>query len=300
MNNKFNSNFISNVTDAFGEKGKKWLAKLPNIIQNLAEMWQLEEIKPVDNLSWNYVATAICGNEEVVLKISFQQDLIYDEMRCLKLWNGNGAIKLLYYNSQYNTMLLQKAIPGTSLKYTDLSFEEKAIIHANIAFRLKQNKAIKEKFTHVSKWLEAIDRLKDSGVKPEIIKLAKEIRSQIMNIKLEEYLCHSDLHLDNILQHDENWFAIDPKGIIGPKEFEIAAFDIIEKNEMGDDNLQEKILQRVTILAALSEVKVQHLVNWYFLRCMMSVQWFIEDRGDPDFSIKLSEKFYQIIRNNNL
>lgn len=43
------------------------------------------------------------------------------------------------------------------------------------------------------------------------------------NVK-ETFLLHGDLYPDNILSSQRGWLVIDPKGVIGEREFELAAF----------------------------------------------------------------------------
>lgn len=40
-----------------------------------------------------------------------------------------------------------------------------------------------------------------------------------------EYFCHGDLHLDNVIYQGKRCLAIGPKGIMGEMAFEAAAFD---------------------------------------------------------------------------
>lgn len=37
-------------------------------------------------------------------------------------------------------------------------------------------------------------------------------------------MLHSDLHHENILSSERGWLAIDPKGVLGKREFEVTAF----------------------------------------------------------------------------
>ena len=70
-----------NNINLFGERGKKWVVDLPQIVETLAERWQLTEIVPVGNMSWNYVAKASSKpHSSVCLKISIDENLIADEM----------------------------------------------------------------------------------------------------------------------------------------------------------------------------------------------------------------------------
>lgn len=290
---QLNSNFTSNIINAFGAKGKKWLEELPDVISNLAEIWALTNICPVDNLSWNYVAIAVCNNQEVALKISYEKEVIFDEMSCLKYWDALGSIKLLDFKEAYNAMLLEKANPGISLKYSDMPFEAKVQVYVNSVRALERDHLPDTKFTHVAKILRTIDRIRDNRLPLAIISKAKQIQQDLLDSSDQEYLCHGDLHMDNILQHNQSWLVIDPKAIIAPEGFELAACDIIDKNEkIKDQDRQAIILDRIRMIAGLAEVEFEYLVKWVFCRCIISAQWFIEDGGDPDFMIKLTKDLY--------
>jgi streptomycin 6-kinase len=51
------SKFKQHIINLYGSKGKKWLLDLPNITSLIAKKWHLTDLKPVANLSINYVAS---------------------------------------------------------------------------------------------------------------------------------------------------------------------------------------------------------------------------------------------------
>ena len=53
------SKFEQNIINIYGDKGKQWLLDLPNIVNKIAKKWNLTDLKPVDNLSINYVASGL-------------------------------------------------------------------------------------------------------------------------------------------------------------------------------------------------------------------------------------------------
>ncbi|MDI9819702.1 MULTISPECIES: hypothetical protein [unclassified Legionella] len=106
-----------NIANLYGSKGTDWIANLPAIVTALTNDWSLSEITPVSNMTFNYVAKAILNTKEpVVLKISYDGQSIIHEKRALTSLGFQGSIKLIDYNSKYNALLLQQAIPGITLK----------------------------------------------------------------------------------------------------------------------------------------------------------------------------------------
>ena len=53
------SEFISIVTNTFGEDGKRLIENLPALIEEASSRWGLTNVQPVDNLSYNFVAFAL-------------------------------------------------------------------------------------------------------------------------------------------------------------------------------------------------------------------------------------------------
>ena len=94
---------IKNVTNTWGDKGKDWLNQLSSIIEPLSNHWSLTDIKPVNNMSYNYVALATQNNSTpVVLKICCDEQLIANEYKALKHFDGRGSIRVLDMNKKYN------------------------------------------------------------------------------------------------------------------------------------------------------------------------------------------------------
>lgn len=291
--------FEKTVTNTWGEIGKKWLKRLPSIITKLADHWSLQDIKPVKNMSYNYVALAMQHkNQPVALKISCDSKLIFDEYRALKHFNGCGAIRIINIDKKNNALLLEQAIPGLTLKENPPTDIKTAYsIYQQIIKKLSSQPHPKDHYIHAEKWCDAIDRIQDPRINQKLIDKAKELKSFLLSSSKKEYLCHGDLHFDNITQHNDAWLAIDPKGIIGETAFEAAAFDLIEENEWEDSHtIQEKITTRIGQFASALNIDKNRLLSWYFVRAVISAQWFIEDNGNPDNALRLAAKIYPLLK----
>ncbi len=289
---------IKNVTNTWGDKGKAWLNQLPILIEFLSKHWSLTDIQPVTNLSYNYVAkTTQNNNTPVVLKISCGEQLITDEYKALQHFDGSGSIKVLDINTEHNALLLEQAIPGHLLKkHHPIKIEDTITIYAHVVKELSFRPLTKKDYTHVSHWCKAIDRINDKRIEKRYIEKAKELKGFLLSSANNEYLCHGDLHLENIIAQGEKWLSIDPKGIIGEMAFEAAAFDLIDKNELAEpETIQDKMITRINWLANALQIDKNRLLAWVFLRVIISAQWFIEDNGDPGETLFLAKAIYPLL-----
>lgn len=279
-----------NVINTFGERGKAWLQNLPQIIQKLQKYWNLKEIHPVSNMSYHFVAKAIKDIDHlVVLKIGCDKALIEREASALRHFAGSGSIALLDHNHEQQALLLQQAIPGTTLK---------ALYPQQVEFVMSSYVSAMKKihdhpflqgnpFPSLNSWLEAIDRVHNDKIPGMLLGQALEIKKKLQASKREEKLLHGDLHLDNILCNNDEWLCIDPKGVIGEPEFEIAAFDFIDKSELHEAT-SKLFLTRIEQMAHLSGFSFERIKDWVFVRLILSAAWSIEDQSDPDSAIKLA------------
>ncbi len=104
---------------------------------------------------------------------------------------------------------------------------------------------------HMSTWCKAIDRISDPRIASRLIDKAHALKLMLLSTVKKEYLCHADLHLENIIQQGDSWVVIDPKGIIGEMVFEAAAFDLLNT---------EDIITHVTLLADALQLEFNRLL----------------------------------------
>jgi streptomycin 6-kinase len=152
-------------------------------------------------------------------------------------------------------------------------------------------------FTHVNEWCDTIDRIDNRQIDQSFVDCVRKLRSFLLSSAEHEYICHGDLHLENIIQHGEKWLAIDPKGIIGEMAFEAAAFNLISKDEMRDiHTVSKKMHDRILELSTALDLSYQRLLCWVFLRVIIAAQWFIEDSGDSSEMLALATHLYPLLK----
>lgn len=282
--------FEKNIISISGKRGELWLTNLNHLVTRLAKQWNLTELKTIENLSYNYVLKGKQNNLPIILKIGFNLKAIEKESSALKAYNGNGCIKILAQDLKLGALLLEQITTGLSLKTFFPSEDEKAtIIAAKTIEQLHSCELPKtSNFPHTEQWLQTLK--KNYSLPKEYLNKAISLSNHLLKTKGKDVLLHGDLHHDNILLDSAmKGKAIDPKGVVGEKEYEFGAFirnplpDIVEhiKNK-------EIISKRIEIFASHFNCSKARIKDWSFVQAMLAACWMIEDNLDPAQFIKLA------------
>ena len=106
--------FVKNVTQAF-PNGENWLADLPNLLAKASSRWELTLGEPF-LLSYNYVCAARrADGTPAVLKIGVPNRELTSEINTLRVYDGQGACRLLEADAEAGMLLLERLQPGTML-----------------------------------------------------------------------------------------------------------------------------------------------------------------------------------------
>jgi streptomycin 6-kinase len=127
--------FKQNIINLYGEKGKQWLDHLPNLLAQLANTYGLSNLKPVNNLSYNYVFSGLQDSQPIILKLGLDINGFKREAAALMAFSGFGVVQVFSENA--GLLLLECAVPGVSLKsYFPKNDDEAIKITANVIKRL--------------------------------------------------------------------------------------------------------------------------------------------------------------------
>ena len=272
----------NNILSIYGKKGQQWLDDLPRLITQVEATYGLSNLKPVNNLSYNYVLSGFQGSKAVILKLGLDIDGFKREASALMAFEGSGVVQVFSENT--GLLLLECAGPGVSLKSYFPEKDDEAInITANVIKRLHQVPIPSpHQFPHVKDWLAVLDS--DLKIPAQTLQKARELRDQLLKTAASDVLLHGDLHHDNILQNGNDWVVIDPKGVIGEPAYEVAAFIRNPIPELlTHDNAPNIIHNRITRLAGLIELPSQRILDWCFVQAVLSWTWSLEDNLDPEY-----------------
>ncbi len=281
MDNEFKKTVIA----LRGDIGKKWLENLPNIIRKYEQEWKLTCLSPF-SLSYNYVAPAKTHDDKlVVLKISFPNnpDLPL-EYAVLNFYDGSGSIKVLNADIENGVLLLEMAEPGTRVR--DIFPDHKQISFSAEVIKKMHRPVpdfIAKLFPTILGIAKVFDRHKskyssDSPIPSWMLDKAEQIFKEFPKDKKELVLLHGDLHSDNILLSQRGWLSIDPKGIVGEREFELGAYlrNPYYDYPKGSDYKRLETNRIVQFSEELGFDK-KRILYWSFACAVISLLWFLED-----------------------
>jgi streptomycin 6-kinase len=268
--------FESNIINIYGNEGKEWLQNLHKLVDYNKEKYGLSELKAVQNLSYNYVLTGLQGLRPIVLKLGLDKDALKREAEALKAFEGFGGVEVL--NQDEGLLLLERAMPGTSLKECNSLKQPKIEIASKVMKKL-HNAPIPphHHFPHMRDWLKVLD--KNWNLPQGYLEKARSLRDKLLKNQGREVLLHGDLHHDNILLHENSWVIIDPKGVVGYPLNEVWSFVI----DMEKD---------IPFIANFFGFNVQDVFDWYFVHLVLATCWNLEDNLDATLFMGLAEKAY--------
>jgi streptomycin 6-kinase len=212
--------------------GTEWLETLPRLAADCAERWSLElgEPFPDSNVSLTVSATRDDGTP-AVLKLNFPEPESEHEADALAHWGGDGAVRLLETDSDRNALLVERALPGTSLWQVE-DDEEATGIAASVLRRLWSRPTPPEHpfralASEAEGWMEQTRREWEGLDRPfeeELIEAAQAAARELSATQPELVVCHQDFQGSNVLRAErEPWLAIDPKPIVGERAFDVAS-----------------------------------------------------------------------------
>lgn len=290
--------FVGNVSQAFGERGRLFLADLPAILDRAAQRWDLTPGEPF-LLSYNYVCAATTADgTPVVLKIGVPNDEFSSEINALRLYSGQGACRLLKADAEQGLILLEHLFPGTML-VTQEDDDLATRIAAGVMGTIHRPAPQEAGFLSLRDWFDELSELRsrfDGGTGPFPGRTVEFVESLLQDLFAERFpdvLLHGDFHHYNILSSERGWLVIDPKGVVGPAEYEIGP---LLMNPLGDlpseKEAIQRTLQRITILSEMLGFDRQRMKAWAVCHSLLSSWWdTAEDGTGGEYSLAWNEIF---------
>lgn len=291
---QFPEPFTSNIRHSFGEAGETFLANLPALIEETSQRWHLTDVRPVPNLSYNFVAFAKQKNENVILKIGVPHRELISEMEALKLFEGNGTCGLLDCDEEKGFLLLEKLEPGKMLAEIE-DDDERTLIAVEVMNRIRRPALSAGKFIQLEDWFAELKNIRtqfDGGTGPYPKELLERVESFLPDLfKDEHHLIHGDFHHFNVLSSYRGWLAIDPKGVIGPAGYEIGPLMINPwNNSMDSDQFEVRAKRRVDLLSREVGWEHEKIIQWSTAHAVLS-SWWDYPNGDWQYSLRCAQIF---------
>ena len=290
--------FRQNIINTFKERGRVRLKRLPALLLKFEADWSIEIHTPFPNLTFNYVApVSLADGSKAVFKAGVPHPETLMEMKALKTWNGNGAVRLLNSNKEQGVMLLEKLEPGVSFWHRDS--DEATLTCADLLLQLWQAKPPEGRT--LKSWTKALEHFHinyaelNCPLEWPLLDKAMQLRNELLKSN-DKVLLHADLAHDNILSASRQPFlAIDPKGIVGPRGYDVASFLVNPEGFHEHDDLENRLERRLSMFSESLNLDKRELAAWGFMHCLLSVCWSLEANQYPGAPEMLAHKLEPFI-----
>jgi streptomycin 6-kinase len=210
-----------------GEAGRAFIAGLPDLVADFLHRWELR----LDGPSMYGVCALVlpvvrADRTPAVLKLQLLDEESAGEPVALRVWDGDGAVRLLAHDEATGTMLLERLDPARMLSHLPDS-REATLVVARLLAHLTATRAPQDmrRLGDIAQDMldetpEALANIPD----PQQRRLVADCAAAVREVVDEpgDRLLHWDLHFDNVLASDRApWLAIDPKPLAGDPGFDL-------------------------------------------------------------------------------
>ena len=250
--------------------GAEWLVSLPSLVEACADRWSLRVGAPFEEGHVSLVVQVECEDgTPAVLKINFPEEETEREPDALRHWDGRGTVRLHAYDESLRALLIEQCEPGSQL-WTVEDDDEATSIGASVLSTLWRQPDDDHGFValaavaarwavEISRDWEALGRPFAHGLLAEAVDACLELGPD----QGESVLLHQDFHGGNVLRATrEPWLAIDPKPLVGEREFDAASLLRDRRWLLGGAGDAARIRRRLDILSADLGLDRERMRRW--------------------------------------
>jgi streptomycin 6-kinase len=131
----------------------------------------------------------------------------------------------------------------------------------------------------------------------QLVEAAESLSGELLSENKDETLLHGDFHHFNVLESAHGWLAIDPKGVVGPRGYEVGPFLINPVGRfLSEGNPGVRTERRIAILSDMLGMERERIRAWGICHAVLSAWWSIEedDPGWGEYSLRCADVFRQV------
>lgn len=265
-----------------GAAGRAFIAALPGLAADFLDRWDLR----LDGAAMHGVAALVLpvvrrtDDTPAVLKLQLLDGETEGEPAALRVWDGDGAVRLLDHDEPTGTMLLERLDPARMLSYLPDS-REAVLVIARLLARLTSGPApdgmrglgdIATAMLDRTPWTLA--HTADPAARALVADCAAAVRDVVD--EPGDRLLHWDLHFENVLAADRaDWLAIDPKPLAGDPGFDLLP---ALRNRFDADEVNWRF-DAMTDVLGLDRARAR---AWTLGRVLQNCLWETEDGRPPE------------------
>ncbi|MFI9024456.1 aminoglycoside phosphotransferase family protein [Streptomyces sp. NPDC053560] len=277
--------------------GRAWLARLPQLVDEVAERWGLRLSAPFDGGSCSWVAPVrLPDGDPAVLKVTWPHREMAGEAAALRAWGGHGAVRLLDHDPERHALLLEHCVPGTTLldavpeadrraapPDTALSPEEGLDRAADVLDALwraprPSGGELETVAAVCAEWSDLVrdraDRLRPP-YDPGLVALGASLLRELPASARREVVVHGDFNPGNVLATNGpgGWVAIDPKPMAGDPGYDPWPLLTQLDDPFSHDSPADVLRARLRLLADRLGEPAERMAAWGVARSVESALW---------------------------
>lgn len=273
--------------------GQDWADSLPVLLAHARQLWQIRVGEPFEGGHTAWVAPAErADGSACVLKLPYPDDESRHEPHALRLWDGDGAARLLEWDETTRALLLERVSPGTSLLELD---DREAALSAACAVLPRlwvpapAGHAFVTAQTCAAHWAVDIERKFREQAQPfetALLRAAVAAFTELAGYDGEAVVLHQDYHRGNVLRaHRAAWLAIDPKPLAGEPAFD--ARWLLHDLLFAEPRMGLPAAALVERLAGELALEPERIRLWTLARAVENVLWCNEagEAADDDLAL---------------
>jgi streptomycin 6-kinase len=250
--------------------GAAWLAKLPGIVADCAEAWSLRVHEPFEPAHSSLVLPAErADGTHAVLKVNFPDSESECEPDSLADWRGRGAVLLLERDDERRSLLVERCQPGDQL-WSVADEDQAGEIAAGVLGRLWRAPPAEHRYRFLAdeaaRWAtELAERwsLLGGPFDRALLDAAVSACHELGPAQGSAVILHQDFHGGNVLRAErELWLAIDPKPLVGEREFDGASLLRDRRWLVGQADAGRRVARRLDVLAAVLDLDRERMRGW--------------------------------------
>ena len=280
----FPPELIKHVTAICGARGVEWLERLPIVIAELEDRWDIEAGIPFEKGEFNFVAAAMrTDGSEAVLKIAppYEQTEIHAEAEFLRSRDGNGCVRLVAEDRARSALLIERIRPGVTL---DIHFAADPFACVEPAIEVLKS-ILMPPPTHIrdvqslDAWFDRFRRFRETDFPQHYGERALAIYGNLREQTDRICYLHGDFHPGNIVTAGrDSHLVIDPKGLIGHVAYDIAVFlNNLHWWQKGNPGIEAELKKALTKFATAFEIDEGELRDACFACMVIGAWWNFED-----------------------
>ena len=295
-----NPELAAKLIDVYRDVGRQWVDGFPVLLERCREQWgvvELEETFPYIGYAW-VAPGKLADGTQVVLKLAPPDKEFANEIVALRLYAGEGAVRLLEADPAATALLLERLLPGDTLAAGVEDDVEATAIAAGVFRQLFRPLPADHPFPTIDRWGQAFERVAApyaGGFPADLFEPAHQLYFDLCRSAGAPVLLHGDLHHWNILgAQREPWLAIDPKGVAGEPAYEVGAF--LRNHLPQGEDLAAVLRRRARQFSDVLGLDHERVVAWAFATSVLSALWHLEDHGSvPAEALAVARAFRAMV-----